>query len=216
MPAVSSSTRTTISELLARARAGNRQALNQLFGSCRNYVSVLAHSQMETNLQAKCDPSDLVQQTLLEAYDGFAKFHGVTEAEWLAWLRGILGHNAADVIRHYHGTERRQARREMPLDNAPPGSSSAENRFDPADSNETPLEQLIRQERDLLLADAVAELEADQRTVILLRNLRRLPFDEVARQMGRSRPAVQMLWMRAIRNLQNRLVEESVEARPAP
>jgi RNA polymerase sigma-70 factor, ECF subfamily len=38
--------------------------------------------------------------------------------------------------------------------------------------------------------------------VIVLRNLERLPFNEVAERMERSRPAVQMLWMRAIKKLQ--------------
>jgi RNA polymerase sigma-70 factor, ECF subfamily len=37
--------------------------------------------------------------------------------------------------------------------------------------------------------------------VIELRNLQRLPFEEVATLMGRSRPAVQMLWMRALQKL---------------
>jgi DNA-directed RNA polymerase specialized sigma24 family protein len=36
----------------------------------------------------------------------------------------------------------------------------------------------------------------------VLRNLERLPFDVVAERMGRSRPAVQMLWARAIKRLQ--------------
>ena len=36
----------------------------------------------------------------------------------------------------------------------------------------------------------------------------RLPFDQVAERMGRSRPAVQMLWMRAIRKLQEALEEK--------
>ncbi len=41
----------------------------------------------------------------------------------------------------------------------------------------------------------------------MLRNLQRLPFDEVAQRMDRSRPAAQMLWMRAIRALQESLAE---------
>ena len=45
-------------------------------------------------------------------------------------------------------------------------------------------------------------LPADYQEVIILRNLERLPFDEIAERLGRSRPAVQMLWMRAIRKLQ--------------
>jgi DNA-directed RNA polymerase specialized sigma24 family protein len=35
--------------------------------------------------------------------------------------------------------------------------------------------------------------------------LQRLPFNEVAERMGRSRAAVQMLWMRAIQRLQELL-----------
>jgi RNA polymerase sigma-70 factor (ECF subfamily) len=44
--------------------------------------------------------------------------------------------------------------------------------------------------------------------VIYLRNLQRLPFSEVADRMDRTRPAVQMLWMRAIKKLQELLGEE--------
>jgi Sigma-70 region 2 len=35
------------------------------------------------------DASDLIQETMLEAYRDFHRFRGVTEAEWLAWLRQI-------------------------------------------------------------------------------------------------------------------------------
>ena len=48
----------------------------------------------------------------------------------------------------------------------------------------------------------------DYQEVIMLRNLQRLPFNEVAQRMERSRPAVQMLWMRAIRRLQEALEEQ--------
>ena len=44
----------------------------------------------------------------------------------------------------------------------------------------------------------------------MLRNLQRLPFDEIAERMGRSRPACQMLWMRALKKLQAVLTKESV------
>ena len=41
--------------------------------------------------------------------------------------------------------------------------------------------------------------------VILLRNVQRLSFNEVAERMGRSRPAVQMLWLRALKKLKDLL-----------
>jgi RNA polymerase sigma-70 factor (ECF subfamily) len=193
-----------ISELLLRARSGDRQALDRLFGACRHYLSVLAQTELGNRLRSKVDPSDLVQQTLLEAYKGFDGFHGASEAEWLAWLRGILGHNAADFARYYRDAGKRQIEREVRFA-AEGADSSISGIMEPGDGGERPSEQLIREERELQLAEAISRLDEDQRTVIVLRNLQRLPFDEVAAQMGRSRPAAQMLWMRAVRKLQTLL-----------
>jgi RNA polymerase sigma-70 factor (ECF subfamily) len=182
-----------VSDLLARARGGDPHALDQLFAVSRAYVRLLARVRVHGRLQAKVDPSDVVQQTLLEAYRGFAGFQGTTSAEWRAWLRGIAAHNAADVVRHYRGTDKRQVARE---------ASAPEQLAAVSAEAESPSKALMRQERELLVAAALERLSEDHRQVILLRNLQRLPFDEVARQMGRSRPAVQMLWLRALRQLQ--------------
>jgi RNA polymerase sigma-70 factor (ECF subfamily) len=198
--------RDTISGLLARARAGDNAALDRLFTSCRNYALILARTQVERWVQAKLDPSDLVQQSMLEAYRAFGTFQGKSEAELLAWLRRILMHNATDLARHYGGTDKRQLSREISL-----GAAGSEGRpsnpLEPADDGMSPSEQLLLCERELQLAEGLARLPADHREVILLRNLQALPFDEVAQRMGRSRPAVQMLWMRALRGLQTILEE---------
>jgi RNA polymerase sigma-70 factor, ECF subfamily len=189
-----------ISDLLARARGSDPRHRDMLFAQCRNFLGIVARAQVESWLRAKVDASDLVQQTLLEAYRDFHKFRGTTEAEWLAWLRQILAHNAANFVRSYRGTAKRQAQREVAL--AVPGVD-ANGRGAPelADHCESPSQQLLRKERELQVAEALAHLTPDHREVILLRNLERLSFDEVAVRMGRSRPAVQMLWMRAIQKL---------------
>jgi RNA polymerase sigma-70 factor (ECF subfamily) len=192
----------SITDLLQRARRDEPGELDRLFAQCRNYLAVMARAQVEKRLQAKVDASDLVQQTLLEAYRDFRNFRGGSEAEWLAWLRRILAHNAANYVRHWHATGKRQARRERPIE---PADSSVAPRLDPADRGETPSQQLLRKERELLVADAVARLPPDYQEVINLRNLQRLPFQDVAERMGRSRPAVQMLWLRALEKLQELL-----------
>ena len=64
---------------------------------------------------------------------------------------------------------------------------------------------MICRDRDLQLTESLQRLSSDHREVIVLRNLQRLPFDAVAERMGRSRPAVQMLWARAIKKLQHEL-----------
>ena len=156
-------------------------------------------ARVETWLRAKVDASDLVQQTMLEAHRGFGRFQGATEAEWLAWLRRILDNNAADFVRRYRGTGKRQVGREVPLAGA---NSSAPGCPEPAADDESPSSAAVRHEGELALTAALAKLTPDHREVIVLRNLQRLPFEEVAERMDRSRPAVQMLWMRAIQKLQ--------------
>lgn len=191
--------------LLNRARAGDHDARDRLFERCRKYVGVVARAELETWLQTKVDASDLVQQTLLDAHRGFAEFRGTTDAEWLAWLRRILSHNATDIVRHYHGTQKRQLGRERPLQTEAADALSRRVGNDPVDPGETPSQVLMRHEQEVLMAEAIAELTHDYQEVIMLRNLQRLPFEEVASRMGRSRPAVQMLWLRAIRALQDRM-----------
>jgi RNA polymerase sigma-70 factor (ECF subfamily) len=205
---MTSSASLSVADLLARARAGAPQSLERLFATCRNYLAVVARAQLRSELRAKVDASDLVQLTLMEAYHDFATFRGTTEAEWLAWLRRILRHNAANLARHYAQTGKRQVRREVAL-RVPADDSGAPGAAEPSDHGETPSQQLIRRERELLVADALARLPEDHREVIVLRNLERLPFDEVARRMGRSRPAAQMLWMRALLKLQELFAEMS-------
>lgn len=186
--------------LLERARGGDRAALDELFAASRNLIAIVAPAQLESWLQAKVDASDLVQQTLLEAHRGFAGFQGQTEGEWIAWLRRILTHNAADLVRHYRGVDKRSIQRERALEVQHAQDGEMWTR-EPADPGESPSQYLMREESQLQIANALAALTDDHREVITLRNLQRLPFDVIAERMNRSRPAVQMLWMRALAKL---------------
>src|SRR5438132_1802930 len=77
----------------------------------RNYLRFLARLQLDPRLRGKLDPSDGVQQTLLEAVGKKEQFRGRTEAEYLAWLRQMLIHNLADALRAF-----RQAKRDIARD----------------------------------------------------------------------------------------------------
>ena len=196
----------SIGELIERARQGNVECRDRLFELCRGYLGFAARAQVESWLRVKVDSSDLVQQTMLEAHRDFDRFQGRSEQEWLAWLRKILAHNVADFIRHYRGTAKRQVRREIPFRD--PAASNAFGAPESAAPDATPSQELARLDDELRVTTALAALSPDYQEVIMLRNLQRLSFNEVAQQMERSRPAVQMLWMRAIKKLQETLEEE--------
>jgi RNA polymerase sigma-70 factor (ECF subfamily) len=60
-------------------------------------------------------------------------------------------------------------------------------------------------ERADAVRSAIARLPDDYQTVLRLRYDEDLPFDEVARQMGRTPNAVRKLWSRAVERLQQEL-----------
>ena len=202
--------RLPLEELIRRAQSGDDQARNELFETCRAYIGFLARSHVESWIQAKVDASDLVQQTLMEAHQGFDGFGGSTEGEWLAWLKQILRHNATDFVRRF-GTAKRRARLEVALS----GFSQSAQSHAPRELSgnvETPSAIVSRREQEVEMANALATLPPDYQEVIVLRNLQRLPFDEIAEQMNRSRPAAQMLWMRALKKLQERMTKEQLNS----
>src|SRR6478752_2188782 len=77
-------------DLLSRARGGDPAALGSLLDAYRQYLSLLARTQIGRRLQGKADPSDLVQEVCLEAHRHIEDFRGTTTAEFTAWIRVIL------------------------------------------------------------------------------------------------------------------------------
>ena len=74
----------------------------------RPYLRLLAEAEVNRKLRSKLDPSDLVQQTLLQACQVRHQFRGTSEAEMAAWLRRILARTVLHCIR-----DLRRARRDV-------------------------------------------------------------------------------------------------------
>ncbi len=191
--------------LLRRARSGDQAALGQLLELYRNYLRLQARALIGSALRRRLDPSDVVQETFLEAARDFGNFAGGTEGELVAWLRQMLVRNLADQARR-HQAQRRDVRRVESLE-AMLERSSQQVQDALATGLSSPSAQARRREQAVVLADALATLPPDYREVIVLRHLERLKFDEIAARMGRSPGAARMLWTRALERLQRTLEE---------
>ncbi len=186
--------------LLQRARAGDIAARERVLESFRNYLRLLASTGLAADLRDKADPSDLVQDTLLKAHARFNQFNGGSEAELAGWLRQILARNLTDLARRFYQAEGRRVDRERSLEDLLDQSSLALAKLVAVEEH-SPSEHAQRRELSVVLANALGDLGADYRTVIVLRSLEELDWEEVARQMGRTPGAVRALWGRALASL---------------
>jgi len=97
------------------------ESSNRPLESFREYLRLVARMNMDPRLQARIDPSDLAQQTLLKAHEKQDQFRGKTDAERAAWLRTILANQMADALRKFR---RQQGVREVSIEKALEESSA--------------------------------------------------------------------------------------------
>jgi RNA polymerase sigma-70 factor (ECF subfamily) len=189
-----------VPKLLELARQGDDEQMGPLLELYRNYLAVLATTQISDRLRRRLSPSDVVQETMLAAYRDFGQFRGTTEHEFLAWLRKVLIHTIQRAVDVHLRAKRRDARREVSIEQlgGQLDRSAANFLYAVVDSGPSPSAAARQREASVALADQLAKLPSHYREVIVLRNLQGLSFDDVAQRMNRSSGAVRMLWLRAI------------------
>lgn len=198
-----------IDQLFASARAGSSSCLGRLLTLYSNYLKLLIAAQLDDRLRVRVSPSDIVQETFFEAHRDFHQFRGQSTGEFVAWLRKILVNNLLHVVEQHLMAEKRDVRREISLEQIGKRLEQSTARLDSllAQPGDSPSSHAQRNEQEIMLADALAELPGDYREVILLRHIEGLPFEDVARRMDRSSGAVRMLWLRALERLRKTFPE---------
>ena len=171
----------------------------------REYLLMLARLQLDPRWQAKLDPSDIVQQTLLQAHQARDQFRGHTTAERAAWLRQILARVLSNAVRDL-SRDKRDLGRERSLEAALEASSARLEAWLAADQS-SPSESVERHEQLLRLAEALAELPHDQREAVTLHHLQGWSLAELAKHLDRSESAVAGLLHRGFKKLRDILHE---------
>lgn len=169
----------------------------------RGYLQFLARVQLDDQFRGKLDPSDIVQQSMLQAYEARDQFRGGTEAEYVGWLRQILARTISHATRDLR-TQKRDVNRERSIE-ASINSSSLKLGGFLADGGSSPSVRVSRQEQARLVAAAIESLSTDQRQVIILRYWQGLSLNELAEKMDKSTAAVAGLLHRAIKQLRGKV-----------
>src|SRR5206468_3637923 len=123
----------------------------------------------DPRLRSKLDPSDVVQQSLLDAHEKLDQFRGQTPAELTAWLRQILANNLVAACRTFAPGARDVGLERSLREGVEHSSLRLEALL--AGDRSSPTAQAVRNEELVRLAEALERLPEDQRTAVERKHL---------------------------------------------
>lgn len=185
-----------------RSEADDIQGVLQRY---RGYLRTLADARIDPRLHGKLDPSDIVQQSMLQAFQAWDQCRGTSEGERLAWLRQIVIRNLLHALRDFR-RQKRDIGREYPLEDTVKRSSQRLEHWLIAEQS-TPSGSVRRAEEILRISRALDELPPLQREAIVMFYWQGCSLTETGEIMGRSRPAVAGLLHRGLKRLRILLAE---------
>jgi len=198
-------------QLLAAADAGDTSAIGEALELVRGYLLRIAENEIRVELRAKVNPSDVVQDTFLEACRIYSRFQGTQSEELQAWLRAILLNKLNNLHKQYFQTEKRRVGREQSLDDSHNARPLREEIPAP---NLTPSGHAVRNEESQSLNTAMARLPEHYRQVLVWRTYDHISFAEIGHRLNRSEAAAHMLYARALERLQDEINPDELTRRP--
>ncbi len=172
----------------------------------RDYLRMLAYTQFKPELRRKIDPSDVVQQTMIEAVRDWDRHRGANDLERRAWLRKMLANNLLDLLREFR-RDKRDMSREQSMDESVRETSQRLRDMIAGDTS-TPSMIVSKNEDSQRLAELLAELPDQQRDAITMHRWQGMTLNEIGEKMGKSQQAVAGLIFRGMQTLRKNFVGE--------
>jgi RNA polymerase sigma-70 factor (ECF subfamily) len=198
-------------QLLRRIAQGDAAARELLLGRHRDRLRRMVALRLDPRLQARVDPSDVVQATLAQADAKLADYARRRPLPFYPWLRRLAWEHLIRLHRRHVVARRRSVSREE-LPPAPlPDASAWELANRLAARGSSPSARLRRDELRGQLRRALARLGENDREVLVLRYLEDLSPGEIAAVLGLTEPAVKMRQLRALQRLRELLGDDLEE-----
>jgi len=180
------------SDLLGRARAGDAQALEQLFGRYLGPLERWASGRLPSWARDMVDTGDIVQETVIRFIRQIEHFEPHREGALQAYLRKALRNRIREELR-------RTSRKPPPL----PMEEGT------ADEAASPLEEAIGAQARERYESALETLREEERDLIVARIELGLSYAEIALHLEKPSPdAARMAVMRALARLAEEMGHE--------
>jgi len=188
--------------LLQCAGQGDTAALGKLLELHRKRLRRMVHLRLDPRLQGRIDPSDVLQESFLEASQRLPEYLRDCKMPFFLWLRFITGQKMLVLRRHHLGTEARDAAREVSLyRGAMPEASSACLAAHLMGKLTAPLQAAIRAEMKLRLQEVLNGMDPLDREVLALRHFEQLDNTETAEILNITPSGASSRYLRALKRL---------------
>lgn len=191
---------------LRKAAAGDNAAWTALLADHHDRLRRMVALRLDPRLAGRVDPSDVLQDTYLDAMAQLPAYLREPKLPLFLWLRFLTGHHLGRAHRHHLGTQARDAGREVSLCRGPmPEASSAMLAAHLLGKEARPSEVAMLAERKLRLQEALNCLDPLDREVLALRHFEQLSRAEIAKVLGVSEAAAGKRHLRALERLRSQL-----------
>lgn len=195
-------------ELDRRFRAGEMQALAELFSLERERLWRLAHFRMAEALRGRLEPDDVLQEAFLAASQRLHHYASSPATSPFIWLRMIVNQTLVDLHRKHLGAKQRDAAREVSVD--APGlaqETSISVAIQLVGVFTSPSGAAARSDLLALTRAAIESMDPLDREVLALRHFEELTNSEVAEALGIEQKAASIRYVRALRRLKDILAQ---------
>ena len=193
--------------LEASVSAGDHRAVEHIIGKYGSRLRRMIGARLDPRLARRVDPSDVVQETLIEAVRRLPRYLRDRPLPLYPWLRKVAAERLADLAdRHVHA-QRRSIQREI-WSLGVSDESVVQLARHLADSGTSPSRHVVREESRERIRTALQRLADGDREILLMRFVEQLSTKDIAAVLGISPEAVGMRRLRALKRLSDELGDQ--------
>ncbi len=192
--------------LVERAVNGDDQAWKTLMEEHWARLRRMVALRMDPRLQGRIDPSDIVQESYIDAARRLPEYVKNPMMPFFVWLRWLVGQRLMEQHRRHLGAQTRDASRDVSMYHGNfPEASTADLAATLLGSLSSPSQSAIRMERAMKLQQALDSLEPIDREILVLRHFEQLSNGEVAEVLSLDKSAASKRYTRALLRLKDSL-----------
>jgi RNA polymerase sigma-70 factor, ECF subfamily len=189
-------------QVLPQEAQGDPERFGALLEQYRPRLRRMVALRLDPRLHGRIDPSDVIQETFLEASARLAAYLRRPTMPFFLWLRFLAGQKLVTLHRHHLGTRMRDAGREVALYRGRlPEATSAALAAQLLGHETRPSEAAIRAELKVRLQEALNSMDPLDREILALRHFEQLSQAEAAHVLGLTDSGACRRHLRALKRL---------------